>query len=131
MKGLRLLLGDRLSAVAITLIAAGLMLLQAIAGQAAELAAATGQGSNVLCSAALGPTIPVPGEDGRHGAALCAECCAVCHLAHALALPPPDVPRAEPIRPATGYRFASAPRAPPVASPRGKNALTRGPPTAS
>lgn len=119
---------------AIVLIAGCLMLFQAIAGQAAEIGAATGHGGGVICSAALGPTIAKAGagDERRHGAALCAECCAICHLSHALALTPPDMPRPEPIRPVAGWRVAFAPRGPPqLPSPHEKNAPTRGPPPLS
>ncbi|NDW06236.1 DUF2946 family protein [Jiella pacifica] len=132
MQSLRRVLEDRLSAAAIALIAACLMLFQAIAGQAAEIGAATGNATGVICSAALGPTISKAGSEERQGAALCAECCAVCQLSQSLALIAPVMPPAEPIRLVASRTLALAPRGPPpLPAPREKNAPTRGPPILS
>ena len=136
MQSLRRVLEDRLSAAAIALIAGCLMLFQAIAGQAAEIGAATGNGPGVICSAALGPSIEKAGakagDERDQGAALCAECCAFCQLSQPLALIAPIMPRTEPIRLVAGRALTLAPRGPPpLPAPHEKNAPTRGPPILS
>ncbi|TFF18250.1 DUF2946 domain-containing protein [Jiella endophytica] len=127
MRSLRVLLSDRGTAGAIAALAAILLLFQAIAGNAAEVARATGNGGIVLCSAAA--AVDQTGSDqGKRGTALCSECCAVCHLTHSLALLPPDMPHGAPPRLAARPIARPEARAPPLHTLRNRNAPTRGPP---
>ena len=130
MQSLRLVLSDRVSAAAIALIAGCLMLFQAIAGNAAEIAMASDVG--VICSTGSASAGTHSGDErGRHSGALCGECCAVCHISRIAALPLPEAPRPAPIRLRASPVERPQAQAPPRPLPRATSRLSRGPPVLS
>ncbi|MBP0616471.1 DUF2946 family protein [Jiella mangrovi] len=131
MQKLRVILADRSSAAAIALIAACLMMFQTIAGNAAEIARAGGGGGFVICSASLDGALE-GGSPGQRSRQLCAECCAVCHLSHAVALTPSGRFVALAVRPMASQPVSwPSSRAPPRPAPRARSTLSRGPPILS